>query len=787
MTKSVVAKRCLVVALACVTGGAARAGTAPQGMTLQGRILNSSGQPLEAANVTFTIMIRSPGAEDCLLFEEVHTLNMSDSGGVFSLGIGSGARPGAGFKATSTLKQVFANSGAAITGLACGTGSAYTPSAGHKRRIRLSFDAGSGAQLVDKALDVQAVPYALQADSLQGKGASDFVQVNNATAALTQFNLESVFANAASVTELQSLIAGTSSSFVQAGGGGFAPTSSVNFNGQDIANATGIRLNGAAGRELQVDRSTAADTAGNQLVMGAGGASSGAQDKGGGKLVLAGGASTGTGTSSIEFQTASAGASGTADNAPSTKMTVLGNGNVGIGTTSPSSALDVDGALSLRGMAAPAVSPVGQGRIYFDSVANKFKVSEDNGAYADLVGGGGGGGSKWTAAGSDIYYSSGKVGIGTASPQRAFHVVANDAGTPSAIAFDNVNTTNGNGINLSFRGTSTGVGGAAFKEFGAIQVGYATHDDATLASTMKFYTRVGGATVMPLLINSTGDIGANSITATRAGDVGIGTANPSRRLHVSGAMTVGDHETGVGRLFVRTSGTTNNDGFVLGNAGFSASARWWIDASGAQRIDNGALADKPISINGAGTGNVGIGTATPGMKLDVNGDIRVANASKLYVGAIAVCDNTGCLSPSDARYKENIAPLENSLENILKIQGVGYDWGDKRAFNDKRQIGFIAQDLEKVYPEVVKTDEKTGMKSVMYDKLVAPLVEALKTLHDRVLGIERRIAGDKAAVDAKVRRIESENDDLKSENKALKRRLDDQQKELEAIKRKLGL
>ncbi len=64
-------------------------------------------------------------------------------------------------------------------------------------------------------------------------------------------------------------------------------------------------------------------------------------------------------------------------------------GNVGIGTTSPSTALDINGAVSQRGMAAPAVSPAGQGRIYFDSTANKFKISEHGGGYTDLVGGGG--------------------------------------------------------------------------------------------------------------------------------------------------------------------------------------------------------------------------------------------------------------------------------------------------------------------------------------------------------------------------------------------------------------
>jgi len=66
-------------------------------------------------------------------------------------------------------------------------------------------------------------------------------------------------------------------------------------------------------------------------------------------------------------------------------------GNVGIGTVNPNTALDLNGAFSVHGISVPSISPSGQGRIYFDSTANKFKVSENAGTYSNLVGGGGGG------------------------------------------------------------------------------------------------------------------------------------------------------------------------------------------------------------------------------------------------------------------------------------------------------------------------------------------------------------------------------------------------------------
>lgn len=62
---------------------------------------------------------------------------------------------------------------------------------------------------------------------------------------------------------------------------------------------------------------------------------------------------------------------------------------IGAGTATPATALDVNGAISTRGMAAPAVSPAGQGRIYFDSISNKFRVSQNGGAYVDLIPSGG--------------------------------------------------------------------------------------------------------------------------------------------------------------------------------------------------------------------------------------------------------------------------------------------------------------------------------------------------------------------------------------------------------------
>ena len=92
---------------------------------------------------------------------------------------------------------------------------------------------------------------------------------------------------------------------------------------------------------------------------------------------------------------------------------------------------------------------------------------------------------------------------------------------------------------------------------------------------------------------------------------------------------------------------------------------------------------------------------------------------------------TGAGSPSDRRWKKNIEPLASCLEKVSDLQGVSYEW-DMEAHPDSgftpgRQIGLVAQDVEKVVPELVFED-KDGFKSVSYAKLTAVLVEAVKEL-----------------------------------------------------------
>lgn len=91
--------------------------------------------------------------------------------------------------------------------------------------------------------------------------------------------------------------------------------------------------------------------------------------------------------------------------------------------------------------------------------------------------------------------------------------------------------------------------------------------------------------------------------------------------------------------------------------------------------------------------------------------------------------SNGFIEPSDARLKINIAPIGGAMDKIKAMQGVTYNWNKELERNeqlpDKLQYGLIAQELEKIIPELVDTDRE-GWKGIEYSHLVPVLIEALK-------------------------------------------------------------
>lgn len=132
----------------------------------------------------------------------------------------------------------------------------------------------------------------------------------------------------------------------------------------------------------------------------------------------------------------------------------------------------------------------------------------------------------------------------------------------------------------------------------------------------------------------------------------------------------------------------------------STGVRLWVDSAGAAIL-----------------GNVGIGQNYPD------------GVHRLYVNGTA--STTGYNNHSDQRWKKGIKTLDDSLSKIAALRGVSYQWRQSefpdKNFSEGEQMGIVAQEIEKVFPELVSEDSK-GYKSVSYVSLVAPLIEAVKSL-----------------------------------------------------------
>ena len=189
-------------------------------------------------------------------------------------------------------------------------------------------------------------------------------------------------------------------------------------------------------------------------------------------------------------------------------------GNVGIGTTAPNTILDILGAFSVRGLAtAPAVSPVDQGRIYFDSVLDKFRVSQSGGAYADLVGAGGS--SQWTTSGTSIYYNTGNVGIGTTSPTQPLTIQGNGLVNSGSLYVGGTNVCTATASQLEAGSlTLNSVGGC-----NALEISDGGNSPGTIRND-------GGLNLI---------VGANTVSLTATG-MGIGDTSPSQKLEVNGGI-----------------------------------------------------------------------------------------------------------------------------------------------------------------------------------------------------------------------------------------------------------
>lgn len=93
------------------------------------------------------------------------------------------------------------------------------------------------------------------------------------------------------------------------------------------------------------------------------------------------------------------------------------------------------------------------------------------------------------------------------------------------------------------------------------------------------------------------------------------------------------------------------------------------------------------------------------------------------------------LYSSDRTLKTNILPINNALDKVNKLEGVSFNWKNSGG----AELGLIAQDVEKVLPELVVTNPTTGLKSVKYGNIVPVLIQAIKEQQKEIDELKAKI------------------------------------------------
>jgi hypothetical protein len=313
----------------------------------------------------------------------------------------------------------------------------------------------------------------------------------------------------------------------------------------------------------------------------------------------------------------------------------------------------------------------------------------------------------WTTGDTSNTFTMGNVGIGTSSPDSNLVIYGNNP----IINLKNTASDYGSGGKLVFGhnqdGSSTPIGE---------MTGFLTNGGGTFRSGyLTIGTSFNGVLLKVISLMST-SAGGSLVIENNSYNYGSG-----------GQLVFGHNQDGSSTPISDIRGVLTN-GSASGRSGY-LSFRTTCNNSIGERM---LVTDTGLSVNG-----------------------NVYASGTITSAATISAANYSC---SDVRFKKSIEPISNSLEKICSLTGVTYQWKKdefmNRHFDDRRQIGFIAQEVEKVFPELVYTD-KEGYKSVSYDKFTAIIVEALKE--------QKKNSDEKiASLDKEVSQLKAENDALKN-------------------------
>ena len=254
---------------------------------------------------------------------------------------------------------------------------------------------------------------------------------------------------------------------------------------------------------------------------------------------------------------------------------------------------------------------------------------------------------------------------------------------------------------------------------------------------------------------------------TNTGNVGIGTTTPDEKLHIVGDLKI---DSDIPRIYLADS--SHNPDYSIGNVngGFfvfddtNSAYRIYVDNAGKVGIGTN-LPEALLDVNGTAQMSTGItenvhyvggsiqhwGDSGTGLYFETDElrfytgnaeEMRLENDGDLHVDGDVIAYST---TVSDERLKDDIKTIDSACEKVYSLRGVEYTW-NSGSRKGQREIGVIAQEVEKVIPEIVR-EKKLALvddevyKTVDYEKLVAVLIEANKELQDRVSKLESKLDG----------------------------------------------
>ena len=249
---------------------------------------------------------------------------------------------------------------------------------------------------------------------------------------------------------------------------------------------------------------------------------------------------------------------------------------------------------------------------------------------------------------------------------------------------------------------------AASGSFGGISI----QDESTPVGTSNSITTLNfrGSNVVV-----TATTGANGIATITVADNLVGTA-----LSISGISTFSRISVG---------GTTGQNSFVLASTGTGLS--WQsVTSVGAGTLNGIVVQEEGSTVGTAGSitrlNFVGNNITASAVALGQTATITLSNTPTFDTLVVTgITTSTDFNSTSDINLKKDIIKIENPLETIEQLNGVRFTWKS----SDKKSIGVIAQEVEKILPELVSQNET---KSVNYNGIIGVLIEAVKELSTQV-------------------------------------------------------